>query len=325
MGKEKRLCRFTLVAALTAMVVMPLFAVSLLSQTAPAQKKASFEVVSIKPRTPGTFGGSFGPRGNTFSMSGATLRTLLMYAYRGNTPLLASQIISAPNWWETERFDLQAKADCSGGPISGNQLQLMVQSLLEDRFQLKAHLETRELPMYNLVVGKDGPKIKRSEDQTPTASPAVTNPPALCGPPPPPVDAAAAQRPRFDPNGPLPRGSVMMSGRLTAAGRAANTIQGSAVGISTLVNVIVSDAGRPVIDKTGLTDLFDFRLEYGGEAPAGFSGFVPPPDSAGANATASDPTPTLTSAIQQLGLKLESTKGPLDVLVIESVQKPTEN
>ena len=112
-------------------------------------------------------------------MVGATLRTLLQngYSRANNTPLgVQLQVINAPNWIDSDRYDIDAKADCSGGILSREQMQLMVQSMLEDRFQLKAHTETRELPIYNLVIGKDGPKIKKSEDQTPS-------PFAAAGPP----------------------------------------------------------------------------------------------------------------------------------------------
>src|SRR5207249_3635370 len=142
----------------------------LLSQTAP-DKKPSFEVVSIKPSAPNSGIRGGGPRGDRYNMTGASLRMLLQTAYQkiGNTPLSQLQIIGGPNWIDSDRYDVQAKADCSGGIISREQLQLMVQSMLEDRFQLKAHMETRELPIYNLVVDKNGPKIKPAADQTPPA------------------------------------------------------------------------------------------------------------------------------------------------------------
>src|SRR5437667_443358 len=115
--------------------------------------------------------GGGGRRGDRYTMVGATLRMLLQngYSRANNTPLGGQlQVINAPNWIDSERYDINAKADCSGGTLSREQLQLMIQSLLEDRFQLKSHMETRELPVYNLVVGKDGPKMKKSEDQTPS-------------------------------------------------------------------------------------------------------------------------------------------------------------
>jgi uncharacterized protein (TIGR03435 family) len=89
-------------------------------------------------------------------MSGATLRILLADGYRGNTPLLNTQMVGTPSWVDSEQFDIQAKVDCSSGRITQSQLQLMIRSLLEDRFELKAHVETRELSHYELVVRKDG-------------------------------------------------------------------------------------------------------------------------------------------------------------------------
>ena len=80
---------------------------------------------------------------------------------------------------DSARYDVEAKADCSGGIVSNDQLSLMIQSLLEDRFQLKAHVETRDMPIYNLVVGKDGHRLKASADQTPPPPPVVVG--QLCG------------------------------------------------------------------------------------------------------------------------------------------------
>src|SRR6476620_10285120 len=87
---------------------------------------------------------------------------------------------------DSERYDVQATADCNGGAVSREQMQLMVQSMVEERFQLKAHMETRELPIYNLVVAKDGPKLKAASDQTPS--------PLLANGPPQPCDPEAANR-----------------------------------------------------------------------------------------------------------------------------------
>src|SRR5262249_21320644 len=148
--------------------------------------KPSFEVVSIKPSAPtlGIRGG--GPRGDRFSMTGASLKMLLQMAYgRPNNNALFGQlqISGGPNWMDSDRYDIEAKADCSGGVLSREQLQLMVRSMLEDRFQLKAHMETRELPIYNLVVAKDGPKLKASADQTPPSF-GSGGPPQPCGPAP---------------------------------------------------------------------------------------------------------------------------------------------
>ena len=130
-------------------------------------------MVSIKPSVPNP-GGAIriggGARGNRYVMSSATLRMLLQTAYRPPSDGPGQlQIVGAPSWLESDRFDIEATVDCSGGLLSPTQIPLMVQSMLEDRFQLKAHMEARELPIYNLVVAKNGPKIKASEDQTPPA------------------------------------------------------------------------------------------------------------------------------------------------------------
>src|SRR5215471_15802550 len=145
-----------------------LAAVPLLSQTGQTAKP-SFDVISIKPSAPvnGPSIRGGGARGNRYTMSNATLRMLLQNYQRiaPGAPVGQIQIVGAPNWIDSDRYDIQATMDCSNGVLSRDQVQLMVQSMMEDRFQLKAHMETRELPVYNLVVGKDGAKIKASADQ----------------------------------------------------------------------------------------------------------------------------------------------------------------
>jgi uncharacterized protein (TIGR03435 family) len=326
--------KVVLLSAASAVAVIPL-----LSQT-PETKKPAFEVTSVKPSPPAGFGFSTrggGPRGNRFAMTGATLRMLLQFAYRGPTVqpgvpgpgLMNNQIVGAPSWIDSDRFDIQATAGTDSSTIPPDRMQLMVQSLLEDRFQLKAHLETRELPIYNLVVGKDGPKLKLSEDQTPVGPPALP-PPAL---PPPPSGGVGQRGFAFDSNGPQPRG-----GFFVMASPSGITISGSAVPIANLINVLAGQVGRPVVDKTGLKGLFDFKLSFNpeglnspfGGAPIGataiFGGVAGGPGPGGAQITPpSEPAPSLFTAIQELGLRLESTRGPAQVLVIESVQKPEEN
>src|SRR5215472_4758472 len=143
--------------------------IPLLSQT-PAPAKPSFEVVSIKPSAPANNGIRLVvPRGDRYTMTGVRLRLLLTQAYQklvNGLPAGQLQIIGGPSWIDADRYDIEATADCSRGALPPERLQLMVRSMLEDRFQLKAHMETRESPIYNLVVAKDGPKLKRSEDQT---------------------------------------------------------------------------------------------------------------------------------------------------------------
>ena len=326
----KKAGRIALFLAAFVFAVVPL-----LSQTTPS--KSTFEVVSVKPTAPnlGIRGG--GPRGDTFSMTGVTLKNLLQVGYQrlnsSGVPMGQLQVIGGPNWIDSERYDVQAKADCSNGAIAREQMQAMIQSMLEERFQLKAHVETRELPVYNLVVAKDGPKLKLSADQT---APAITagGPPQLCRPapalpalPPPPGPGQRGGPPDL---ASMPRGAMMMMMSPTGI-----TMQAAAAPRSRLINVLQQMAGRPVIDKTGLKGLYDIKLQFSpeglafpapggpqlGPGPAGGGG----PGAPAGPAAATDPVPSLFTAIQELGLRLDSTKAPVEVLVVDSAQKPTEN
>jgi uncharacterized protein (TIGR03435 family) len=216
------------------------------------------------------------------------------------------QIIGGPSWLTTDRFDIQAQPE---RPLSQDEMTVAVRLMLEDRFQLKTHRETRELPTYTLVVAKEG-KLK-SVDAPPPFNPAQTPPP----PPPPPAAG-----------GTLPANFTPPPG---AAFQGPGAIIASAMAMSQFVNLLSSRLGRTVVDKTNLKGYYDFRLEFapetapGGPFGPGGPGPVPPP----AAGTATDPQgPAIFTAIQeQLGLKLESTKGTVDVVVIDSIQKPTEN
>jgi uncharacterized protein (TIGR03435 family) len=267
-----------------AMAVMPAA-----SQT-PAQKPA-FEVSSVKPSPPGSRTRD-NTRGNRFAISAAPLRLLLRYAY---PTFLNNQIVNVPSWVDSDLFDIEAKSD-SVGNISQAQMQLLVQSLLENRFQLRAHVEMRELPIYELHVGKTEPKIKPSENQT----------------------AGAPQPGPFKADAPPP-------GILAVSRSLSGTIKmvGIAIRLSDFVSSLARQVNRPVIDRTNLTGLFDVRFEF---VPEGVS---PAPAAAGATAPlgVSDPAgPFLLEAVErELGLKLESAQGPVEVLVIDSVSKPSEN
>jgi len=133
---------------------------------------------------------------------------------------------------EKDRFDIEAKAETTGKAVSQDQMRLMVQSLLEDRFKLKVHRETRELSVYNMVLEKNGPKMKMSGDQTATtASP----------------DA--------------PRGVALMTGEQTPSGTML-VFFGNAVSLSKLAGTLQGMVQRPIIDKTNVKGLFDFRIRF---------------------------------------------------------------
>jgi hypothetical protein len=163
-------------------LVLAMSAMPAASQT-PAQK-AAFEVVSIKKSAPNVGRRDGGVRGDRLTMSGASLRVLLQNGYQPPDRGGQLQIIGAPNWIDSDLYDVQATANCSGGAISREQVQLMVQSMLEDRFQLKAHIETRDLPICDLMIARDGPKIKGSADQIPPRRRAGVGPAQPCSPAP---------------------------------------------------------------------------------------------------------------------------------------------
>lgn len=284
-------------------------AIPLLSQTL-APVKPSFEVVSIKPSAPGGVRLT-GPRGDRYRVLGGRLRVLLTQAYQkvvNGLPAGQLEIIGGPSWIDADRYDIEATADCSRGALPPEQLQLMIRSMLEDRFQLKAHMETRDLPIYNLVVAKDGPKLTRAEDQTPLAlpSPAQACSPVNATPGPPPTPPAAS--------GSLPRGRLA-----TIPNPNGFILMQGVVPVTNLASALEVQLGQPVVDKTGIKGLYDFKFTF---SSVGLKG---PQSTPLGTAPPADPAPSIFSAMQELGLRLESVKGPVGVLVVDSVQKPTIN
>jgi uncharacterized protein (TIGR03435 family) len=273
-----------------------LLALPLYAQT--GAPKPSFEVASIKRNT--------SPEGNArvtdapggrFIGARIPLRRVIQFAYRGNDDL-----IGGPDWIDSDRWDIEAKAaDGTVPPRTGlpdmttpDTIALMVQTLLEDRFKLKVHTETRNLPLFELTVAKGGPKIKLSDDQTP--------PTALQG--------AGGSR-----GAGLARGAMRL-GRSDFEGQA-QTMDIFAKALGAVY------AGRPVVDKTGLKGLYDIKLQWTPD-PA-LTTAAAAPVGAGNSSTAPSGLSLFTAIEEQLGLKLESNRGPLPVLVIDSVQKPSEN
>lgn len=248
-------------------------------------QRPAFEVVSIKPNNSGSPNGGMGPRGSRLVATNVTLKGLLFYAY---SPLLDEQILNAPDWAKTDRYDVEAKPPGDGRLPPAADLRAMMQSLLDDSFQLKAHRETRDLPIYNLVLTKTGPK--RSADQTL----------------PDPHQQIISFVTEGSPQSPLPRGGLRMT-----AGQTTTTMEGTAVSIDRIVSVLRSKSDRIIIDKTAFTDLidvhFNFRQDLGPDPSADQSG------------------PSLFTAIQEIGLKLEPSKAPLEVLVIDHAQHPPAN
>jgi uncharacterized protein (TIGR03435 family) len=257
--------------------------------------RPEFEAASIKPNTAGGLINLRPPVGGRFTATNATLKMLIDVAYKVRT----YQLSGGPGWIDSEHYDLTAKAE--GNP-NQDQVFLMLQKLLEDRFQLRLHHETKEMPVYALVVAKNGPKLKEF-----TESGCVPFDPDK--PPPPPGQPFAA--------GAVPCGVFLMMGSALEATKTDMKQFASA-----LTNM--QELGRPVIDKTGLTGTYAIHLEYApvgrggrGLGVAGDGGQAPLPDASG---------PSIFTALQeQLGLKLEPQKARIEILVIDHAEKPSEN
>jgi uncharacterized protein (TIGR03435 family) len=246
-----------------------------------------FEVASIKPSSAPRFTTSARPMpGGRFHAVGP-LRLLIRVGYN----LHEFQVLGGPAWIDNDPFEVDAKAE--GNPTR-EQLLEMLQPLLEERFHLKVHRESRELPVYALGIAKSGSKLPAPKDS--------------CIP--------------FDPTAPLPPVTSPPCGRLAVVGSAtAWQLRGAGIGIPELVGTLANTLGRAVLDRTGLTGTYDIHAEFTPDSlTAGMAGMFGPP------AEPDKAPPSIITAVQeQLGLRLESTKGPVDVLVIDHVERPTAN
>jgi uncharacterized protein (TIGR03435 family) len=233
------------------------------------------------------------------SATNCPLQLLIRSAYQ----LEDNQVSGAPAWLTSERYDIEAKMESSVVErirrLSDDERRAtrerMLQALLAERFKLAVHRETKELPEYALVIAKSGPKVQE-------AKPGETYPNGIKGP-----DGIA-------------RAGFMRMGRgdLTAQG----------LSMSTVVRLLSQQLGRTVLDKTGLTGIYNFTLKWTpDESQDGpFRGPEPGQPGSGSSPSSDFSGPSIFTAIQeQLGLKLEPQKGPVEVLVIDHVEKPSEN
>jgi uncharacterized protein (TIGR03435 family) len=284
----------------TAGIALTLFACVAHGQPA---AKPEFEVASIKSAPPvGGQGFSAFLRGGpgTSDPTRVVIQNFNVFMLVRRAHDLKFFQIAGAEINDAERFNITAKVPEGA---SKEDLALMLQNLLAERFKLKFHRETKEMAMFELLVAKNGPKFKESAG-------------------PPPQYDAGAPAPRSaiqqDRDGyPLPPPGVIAMMSVNGAPRARfNAVSES---MQDFIGIISNTVGRPVVDGTGLKGKYDFLLSWAPEPPPGV---VAP-----ASLSPDDAGPTFISAVQeQLGLKLESKKGPVDILVIEHYEKvPTEN
>jgi len=266
---------------------LSLIAIALLPIAWAQFPRPSFEVASVKQsKTANTR-----PKEEFFPKryvgSSLSLRTLIYAAYGipyGRRDYLAG----GPDWMDSERFDVEGKVEYGAIPPDlsvqdrNDQIRLMLQMLLAERFQLRVHREIKDVPVYDMVVAKNGPKLQK----------------------------AAGER---ECEG-IPFGSTACTGRFTGGMRVGLTAK--AVDLSELAQSLSAIADRPILDKTGIRSIFDIKT----------TPFKPGPGYLVEGNVDPETLPTIFTMLpEQLGLRLESAKGPLDVIVIDSVQKPSEN
>jgi len=296
----------------------------------------TFVVASIKPAAPmepgrmmvGMRGGPGTQDPGQINVTNMSIRDLMTSAFNVKT-----YQITGPAFIDSQRFDIVAKIPAGASKDDAN---VMMQNLLKERFGLKLHHETKEMAMFALVIAKNGPKLKESVEDPSPGPEGAEGPPGL--PPPPKIgkDGMPELPPGMRRQGIL---MMMIPGRLRMIGTKTT--------ISRLVDTLARQYDKPVVDQTGLTKTYDFTLDFAPEGggmrgmpmpPPGAMG--PPPGGGGGGGEAGggavmrtpdtpaggEAAPIGTAIQEQLGLKLEPKKGPVDLLVIDHVEKaPSDN
>jgi uncharacterized protein (TIGR03435 family) len=274
-----------------------------------------FEVASVKVNKSGPTRMGMRTLPGSFTVTNLPLRMLITQAYR----VSGYQLVGGPDWLDSERFDIIAKAPEGSRP---DQTMLMLRGLLAERFKLKLHGETRETQIYALLLarndGRLGPKLSKSTDdcekilaeRRAAAAAREGGPGPIPLTPPGPNEkpvCTISMRPT-----PVPNGPPLL------------TFMGGGQPMQTLVSQISSFLNRRVVDRTGLTGSYDFELQFSMQVQMPL--ITQAPGAAGAPPTAPiDDGPTMFDAVRELGLKLESERGPVEHLVIDAVERPTED
>ena len=256
------------------------------------QEAPSFEVASLKPDRSGTQAHLFQtPSIDRFRTINMPAKMLIVWAYS----LKPAQLSGGPSWIESQGYVIDAKIDDALVPefkaLSGEQrmaqIKLMLRSLLADRFKLILSRQTKEMPIYALVVAKGGPKLAPTKFED-DGSPVSSLPPA--------------SRPHL----------LVLPGGISAVNAAMS-------GLTEVLSLLPDIGGRVVQDQTGIQGAYDFELKFTPQTPF-------PNSSPGANSTNDLSAPSLFTALQeQLGLRLEATKGNVETYTIERIEEPSEN
>jgi uncharacterized protein (TIGR03435 family) len=278
MMSERVVRRGLLLAAVGMTVAAPVFG----QTVAAGAKTPAFEVVSIKPNN-NAHGMGIRIVDDRYSAMGGSVKGLIQYAYNIR---MTDQVSGVPSAIDEARFDVEAKVNEEDIAAlkklppdqAAEQRRLMMQAMLAERFKLQVHHETKEAPMFALVIAKGGFKLKDADPNNTYAN-------GMKGP-----------------DGVGRKGMMMMSsGKLTA----------QAIPISSLAANLMGQVHRVVVDKTGLTGKYDFTLQWSPDELQGGG---------------QDAGPSIFTAVEeQLGLKLEPIKGPVDTIVVDHVEMPTEN
>jgi bla regulator protein BlaR1 len=284
----------TIATAAALALLAPLRTVaSARAQTPAPAVRLQFEAASIKPSP--FFDRIMSVRALPGRLTAdATLQVLMQYAY-GVPPF---QLVGGPTWLTSDHYEIEAKTD---GSANRDRIFRMLQSLLEDRFQLKTHRELKELPVFTLVSNRGGFKLPTPRDGVCVDSP---------------EDAAVEW---------TGGGRMAAPGELQPAkGRCGSVIvglgqlRGGKIGMPELVRVLSMMLGRSVIDRTGFSSLFDVQLDFVPDetTPA----MPPPPPGSGISGV------SIAQALQeQLGLRLDAAKGPVEVIVVDQAERPSAN
>lgn len=274
-----------------AAVLVAAICAPILTAQEPARR---FEVASVKPSAPDSRGMMIsGPAPSQFTTRNAPLERIILYAYGRRD----YQMTGGPDWIRSERFDIAAKYPAAYAPAD---VSAMVRALLEDRFRLKTHVETREGLIYSLVLSREDRRLGPSLRKTPVDCEAYHAKQAESGAAPVAVKAG-------DPCVGLQFGEGLDRG-----------IWISGMTMTQFAQMLSFAAGRDVVDRTGLSGDFEARLRWRPDNTPSQGANVAEPPAGGSEAVS-----LFTALQEQLGLKLESNRAPVEFLVIDSVERPT--